>query len=65
MAELDPQGNAVCSTFHQHSEASALATGADGSVWVAGDFEGSSFDLGNGPLTSKGDLDAFVARFSP
>lgn len=44
-----------------HQEVRAIAATADGGLVIAGGIEGT-LDLGNGPLTSAGTRDAFVAR---
>lgn len=44
-----------------HQEVRAIAATTDGGLVIAGGIEGS-LDLGNGPLTSAGTRDAFVAR---
>ncbi len=45
-------------------EAYALATDADGNIFMLGKFYGS-IDFGGGPLTSSGYSDIFLAKFDP
>jgi hypothetical protein len=48
----------------EEQEAGAVAVGPDGSVYLAGSFEGS-IDLGGGRLVSAGGDDVFVAKLDP
>jgi hypothetical protein len=65
VAKLDPMWKPVWSV-RGGDELDQLAAGvgvdASGTVRVAGSFEGT-LDLGGGPMTSAGDLDAFVVAF--
>src|ERR1044071_9185803 len=48
----------------RHDKTRGLATDRDGNVYMTGEF-GATADFGKQTLTSKGDLDFFVAKYSP
>ena len=48
----------------QHDKTRGLATDRDGNVYLTGEF-GATADFGKQTLTSKGDLDFFVAKYAP
>lgn len=48
----------------KHDKTRGLATDAAGNVWMTGEF-GDVSTFGKFTLTSKGDLDFFVAKYSP
>jgi hypothetical protein len=70
LAKFDPDGKPLWGERFGDSmdqEGMAVATTVDGSVYdivIVGNFEGS-IDLGNGPLTSQGGSDFFVAKLGP
>lgn len=67
IAKLDAAGNPLFSRRFG-DEASQYATGVaidpSGNILVVGAFEGT-VDFGGGPLTSAGDVDAFVVELGP
>jgi hypothetical protein len=68
IAKFDPSGKHVWSHRYGSDGSSvgpnAVAVGNLGEAWVVGYLTGT-VDLGQGPITSAGGEDAFIARFDP
>ena len=67
VAQFDSVGNHVWSkSFGDKADQSATAVATDkaGNILITGTFEGT-FNFGNGPLSSAGGSDVFVAKLDP
>ncbi|MCK6550455.1 SBBP repeat-containing protein [Myxococcota bacterium] len=64
LAKVDAAGNLLWSRAFSNLPVRGVAVDAAGNVLATGEFDGT-FDFGGGPLTSAGDTDAFLVKYSP